>query len=361
LGRSRLSRGLALLSRSPQAEETSSEPPAWAKLSELEEYATLCRVRLEHLVEVREPLVLVSQIQRSGGTLLSQLLDGHPECHAHPHELKIGYPRERNWPPLDLDRPETWFEMLFERRSARNFRRGYRKSLKGRQHDVFPFLFPPRLQKAIFDAAVAATSPASEREVLDCYFTSYFNAWLDNHNLHTGPKRVVTGFTPRLAMEAGNLERFFAAYPDGTLVSTVREPRAWFFSASRYAPEHFGDVAVATGLWRQSTEAALEALERYGGERVLLLTYEQLVLETEATIRLVADRIGISMSPVLLEPTFNRRLILANSSESVGRYGVLQDRVDAYRDSLDPATGELIAELSGDLYERAAAAGAGEL
>src|SRR5919198_369926 len=79
--------------------------PAWARLDELEEYEALCRARLRHLVEVREPLVLVSQIQRSGGTLLSQLFDGHPQCHAHPGELHIGWPRKRYWPPLDLERP----------------------------------------------------------------------------------------------------------------------------------------------------------------------------------------------------------------------------------------------------------------
>ena len=66
------------------------ETPPWERLDEREEYAELVPQRLEHLVPVTDPLVLVSQIQRSGGTLLSQLFDGHPECHAHPHELKIG-------------------------------------------------------------------------------------------------------------------------------------------------------------------------------------------------------------------------------------------------------------------------------
>ena len=47
---------------------------------------------VEHTRPVTSPLVLISQVQRSGGTLLSQLFDGHPELHAHPHELKIGYP-----------------------------------------------------------------------------------------------------------------------------------------------------------------------------------------------------------------------------------------------------------------------------
>ena len=62
----------------------------WERLDEVDEYRYLCQARLKHLVEVREPLVLISQIPRSGGTLLSQLFDGHPECHAHPGELEIG-------------------------------------------------------------------------------------------------------------------------------------------------------------------------------------------------------------------------------------------------------------------------------
>jgi hypothetical protein len=331
----------------------------WEQLTELEDYQALCRARLEHLVPVRESLVLVSQVQRSGGTLLSRLFDGHPECHAHPHELKIGYPREHNWPPLDLGSPESCFEMLFEKRSVRHFRRGYSNSSKRHEDsDVFPFAFLPRLQKAIFDACVEGRPPAGERDVLDCYFTSYFNAWLDNHNLYTGPKKVVTGFTPRLAMEPANLERFFAAYPEGTLISIVRDPHAWYVSASKYAHEHYEDVEVALGLWSRSTESAMEAGERYG-DRVLVLTYERLLEQPEATMTWIAGRIGISMSPQLLVPTFNGRPIRANSTEAIERYGILPERAGVYRDSLDSAQIERIGELAGGLYERAALSSGG--
>ena len=94
--------------------------------------------------------------------------------------------------------------------------------------------------------------------MLDAYFTSYFNAWLDNQNLYTGPKKVVTGFTPRLAMDPENRDRFFAAYPDGTLVAIVREPQSWYRSAVKYSPRRFPDAETAIGLWRESTEAALD-------------------------------------------------------------------------------------------------------
>lgn len=335
--------------------EPAAETPVWERLGELDEYAELRHARLEHLVDVHEPLVLVSQIQRAGGSLLGQLLDGHPECHAHPHELKIGHPREHNWPPLDLARPETWFDMLFEKWSLKLFVGGYHKSAKKRQpYDAFPFLFLSRLQKEIFDVRIAERRPATEREVLDAYFTSYFNAWLDNHNLTTGPKRVVTGFTPRLAMDEGNLEHFFGAYPDGTLVSIVREPRAWYRSASTYAPEHYADVDTAVALWRRSTEAALGAAAAHG-DRVLVLTYERLLAEPEATMRRVAGRIGIAWSDTLLEPTFNGRPIRANSSDAVAGYGILAERATAGRESLDPAVAARVEELAGGLYERAEA------
>jgi hypothetical protein len=205
--------------------------PAW-EVDDLTDYRALVRARLAHVVPVAEPLVLISQIQRSGGTLLLQLLDGHRECHVDPYELKIGHPKKHNWPPLDLDRPERWFETLYFRGTVERIRRTDRTRRPDSGRSVFPYLFSPRLQKRVFDERAAGAS--SEREILDAYFTSYFNAWLDNHNLYTGPKRAVVGFTPRLAMENGNLERYLAAYADGTLISIVRDPRAWYESAAKH-------------------------------------------------------------------------------------------------------------------------------
>jgi Sulfotransferase family len=330
-------------------------PPPWEGRDDAAELAQLQTVRLAHLVPVRQPLVLISQIQRSGGTLLSQLLDGHPEVHAHPGELSIGKPKKWDWPPLDLERPETWFDVLFEPQVDLYLRGGFlkEKPLLGQlEPDVFPFLFSPRVQRAVFDRCVAEWRPETERGVLDCYFTSYFNGWLDDQNLYSGPKKVVTAFTPRLAMEADRLERYLAAYPDGTFVSIVRDPRAWYASARKHRP-HYEDVDEAMALWRQSAEAALDARSRLG-DRVLLLTYEQLVEETEQTIRRVADRIGISWSPVLSTPTFNGRPTLANSTEPVERRGVLPERATAYRFSLDDATVEAIERAAGDLHHRVA-------
>jgi len=304
------------------------------------------------VVEVREPLVMISQIQRSGGTLLSQLFDAHPECHAHPWELEIGYPNSRRWPPIDLDAPERWFEVLFEGKAVKHFLEGYCKAPGDAWADVFPFCFLPRLQKAIFDQCAAARPVARERDVLDCYFTSYFNAWIDNHNLYTGPKRVVTGFVSRMNMKLENVERYFAAYPDGTMISSVREPAGWYSSASR--KYGFDDVETGFERWRVSAAATLAAHERWG-DRVVVVTFERLVRETEETMRRIADRIGISMHPSLLTPTFNGRPIRANSMDPIDRHGIVPERVAAHGTILDAATIDRVEELADDLYEQACA------
>jgi Sulfotransferase family len=327
----------------------------WEQMDEGDEYRHICRARVDHVVRVQEPLVLVSQVQRSGGTLLSRLFDGHPECHAHPYELTIG-PRTVRWPSIDLAKPERWFETLFEEKALEHLVSGYTKpGLKGPDVDVLPFTFLPRLQKQIFDACIEASRIERERDVFDCYFTSYFNAWLDNQNLYSKPKRIVIGFRPRTNLKTANVERFLEVYPDGTLVSLVREPRGWYASASRHRRQ-YEDLDEALAVWRRSTEASIANRERFG-DRVVLLTYEELVLETEATMRRLAERFGITMSPVLLTPTYNGRAVRANSSDPVADYGVLVERASAYGDVLDPALIARVDELAGDLYARVQAQG----
>jgi hypothetical protein len=217
-------------------------------------------------------MVLVSQIQRSGGTLLSRLFDGHPECHAHPYELKIGH--KARWPKLELDAPESWFAALYEQKVAQHLVSGWSKpGLKETEVDVFPFLFLPRLQKRLFDACIAEGAVERQRDVLDAYFTAYFNAWVDNQNLYSGPKRLVTAFTPRTNLDPKSVKRFFRDYPDGWLVTIVREPRAWYASASRFA-QRPRRRARALARVRDGGDRA----QGYG-DRVVIVTYDELAQE----------------------------------------------------------------------------------
>jgi hypothetical protein len=336
--------------------------PRAAKLRarELEEYELLVERRLATLVPVREPLVLISQIQRSGGTLLSQLFDAHPECHAHPYELKIG-PRKSEWPRIDVfDDPTSWFDLLYERYVQRLFRNGYSKYSSALvdelpphlQPERFPFLFLRRLQQRIFFELVDEESPQTPRDVLDAYMTSYFNAWLDNNNLYAVPKRIVTGFTPRLMMDAENVELFFDDYPDGTLLTMVRSPSSWYASARRHYPAAYEELDVAMELWTTSTRASIEA-RRARPDRVQVVLYEDLVLRTEEVMSRLAGRLGIELLPTLLEPTFNGFPIRADSAFRVPEFGVIRDGIERGKEMLPAEVVRTIEQRSGDLYAEA--------
>jgi hypothetical protein len=315
------------------------------------------RPRRENVVPVREPLVLVCQAQRSGGTLLARLFDGHPQCHAHPHELLIGYPKPHTWPELPLDEePELWFAKLKESYLSTLFRKGRRKvPLKApgeKSKGGYPFILPPEFQRLLFLEEVGRRSPiGSEREVLDCYMTSLFNAWLDNQNLRGVQKRWVVAFSPRRAWGEG-LEQFFGIYPDGRLISILRDPLSWFTSAQGRDPE--AEPGGLLELWKRSAREMLEADRRYG-ERVCVVRFDELVLDTAATMRRLADWLGIEFDARLAVPTFNGYPVGPNSSYETRETGVLAEPVERYKRLLSDEQQELIRSECDELYQQALA------
>jgi len=276
---------------------------------------------------VTSPLALISQIQRSGGTLLSQLFDGHPEIHAHPHELKIGYPKKHMWPKIDLnDHPQRWLEILFEDKIINHLKDGYKKERK--QDEAFPFIFMPAVQRRVFLSYLGSIEQKTLRDVFDAYLTSYFGAWLNNQNT-SGKKKFITAFTARLSMNMDSMEAFFEIYPDGRLISVVRDPKNWFPSAVRHDPLKYGDIRRALSLWCESARTMIRNKEKFG-ERVCILRFEDLVSNTELVMHHLADFLGIQFDEILLTPTFNKFTIRANTSFAREGAGILDSTLRRY-------------------------------
>lgn len=272
----------------------------------------ISRVALQCYVPLTQPLTLISEIQRSGGTLLSQLFDGHPECLAHPHELKIGYPAKDIWPVLSPeDDPDTLFRTLFERPVIKLAREGYRK---GREDEFFLFVFLPSLQRDIFVDYLSAQKIRSPRSILDAYMTSFFNAWLNYQGLNRS-KRIITGFAAGLSTSESNVAAFFDTYPDGKLISVIRDPFSWYASARRHRSKKrwFGTIESAIAHWGRSAEAMIRNKSAYNG-RVRVIRFERLIGDTENVMRGLSEFAGITYHESLLTPTFNNVPIRANTS-----------------------------------------------
>jgi hypothetical protein len=343
------------------------------------DFEVLSQVCLKHLLPIHSPLVLISQIQRSGGTLLSQLFDGHSQCHAHPYELHVGHLSTSKfaWPVLNLnDSPEQWFATLFESASARLFQESYHKYGPGmsKEPELFPFIFLPFLQEKIFLHCLANTKVTSEREVFDAYMTSYFNAWLNNQNMRD-EKKIITAFRPGMATDADSVGHFFDVYPDGKLISVLRDPQSWYVSAriaksakvvrvenessevangkrKNYVRIPYASLEDAIDVWKGSTQALLRNKQKYG-ERVCLVGFADLVRKTEPVMRYLAQYVGIQFEEILLTPTFNKLPIKANSSYPVNSHGVIEEPVTRYLELLTQEERETIENLTSDLYASA--------
>jgi hypothetical protein len=318
-------------------EEVAAGPPL--SLATRTDAERLLRSRWESLVVVDEPLVLISQVQRSGGTLINTLLDGHPELHVHPYELRGGRPsaEKAEWPVVDLDAaPDAWLERISSPILADQFAHGYLKKYPATEGlddlSPLPFTVVPSLVDALFRRRCAECPPCTQREVFDHHMTALFNAWLDNQGLRERPKRWVTALTPRAGWGASR-ERFFAAYPDGRLVSCLRDPRAWWASASRFWSQ-YADFDASFPLWERGA-SEMAAAKRERPEQVFLLTYESLVADPERAMRALADWLGIAWDPGLTCPTFNRLPTVPNSSYALTRTGVRTESLDRWRDVLD--------------------------
>ncbi len=304
---------------------------------------------LKNSSPVTFPVALISQIQRSGGSLLSRLFDGHPQIHAHPYELKIGYPKKTMWPMIDLrDRPEQWFEVLFEDNVIKDCKEGYKKSAN---HDkTFPFTFLPGLQKQIFLQYIKSCPSVTLRDVFDAYMTSYFSAWTNNINKN-GDKKYITAFTPRLTMSAHGTGTFFEIYPDGRLISIVRDPKNWFPSALRHNTKKrkYDDIATALGQWKRSANAMVRNKRRYGS-RVCILKFEDLINDTESVMRHLATFLGIDFDDILLTPTFNRSPIKANTSFRLEKHGIMASALSRYT-TLGREELQIIDTLTSESYQ----------
>ena len=314
------------------------------------------RWRRANVLPVDQPLALICQAQRSGGTLLARLFDGHPQCHAHPHELHIGDKRPHVWPELALDeKPDRWFAKLQEEKLVDLFSKGKRRiPLKGQDvpggESLYPFQLPPVLQRQIFLDEIERRGPiTSERQILDSYMTSLFNGWLDNQHLRGREKRWVVAFSPRRAWEE-RLDKLFELYPDGRLISILRDPLSWYSSAQGRDPG--ADPEKLVEHWKHSVGEMLEADRRFG-DSFCVVRFDELLLDTDATMRRLTDFLEIDFDPLVTVPTFNGYPVGANSSYEVRSTGVVTDPVERHKKLLSKEQRELLGRECDELYAEA--------
>lgn len=296
------------------------------------------------------PLLLVSQVQRSGGSLMMQLLDGHPSLRTFPNELD-------NLKGLG---PDAWLSRLGQRPPAASIlepwvykaRFGYSKMSGNMSHlqtsrdHLEPFFFSFQVFERAYRTLLADCR--SEKEVLDAYLSAFFHAWLNDAN-SVGNKHYLAAFAPG-AMKRGSseIQRFLDLDPRGKLVSVIRDPFSWYASAQRHS-SRYGTIEQAIGLWSTQVAAHVEVWERHP-DRVLLLLFTDVVAETAQTMEALAGFLGIPDDPITRIPTFNRKPYWSNSSFQVKRGEIDKATITRGEEKLSISDQDYIEKNAGELF-----------
>ena len=148
-----------------------------------------------------------------------------------------------------------------------------------------------------------------------------------------------------------NMRSFFHIYPDGRLISVLRNPKTWFPSAARHHREKYGNISVALHQWNASTQATIDNKLEYG-DKVCILTFEDLVAQTEPVLRYLSNFLNIEFSEILLTPTFNRMPIKPNTSFKIEDPGIMSSAL-ARHEILGERELTIIGTTTGETYAHA--------
>ena len=254
---------------------------------------------------INNDLILIGQIQRSGGTLLSQLFDGHPELHNYTSELILTEPK---W---DWSKKFN-FSSIEQNPSLKQniLTRNYEKLSIGKINYKTrnKFIFNPFIEKKIFKSF----KTKNLRSNFNAYFTAFFNAFINYKNNQNGKKKFITAFLPRFTIMDENVDLFFQIYPNGKLIIIIRDPRSWLISARKHSAE-YKDIAKSLALWKKICQNSLDFRKKYF-EKIIIIKFDDLIKDTENTIRKICSKININFEESLLSPTFNSELINSDSS-----------------------------------------------
>jgi hypothetical protein len=275
--------------------------------------------------------ILIGSMRRSGGTLLTRLLDGHPECSVFPFE---------NWHTEKKARFRWHHNVLFpvlspkRKLHACGFHASYERKLKRFHPDSDWREYRQRLLEM-------ATEVTSVREFYRRSSELYFRTF------HSSPLRpkLVDHCASLCLLPPWQLRRIFGEH---RLVLSVRDPRAAFCSLEHHRPERVSERTVPFFCrdWERSVRRY-----HWGDPSVTSFRFEDLLSDPEKVMRSLCCDLGIAFDRVLLKPTYVGIPAEANSSFS-RRDGIDPSAIDSWRSHLGTSARRKIEKRLGPLMER---------
>jgi hypothetical protein len=134
------------------------------------------------------------------------------------------------------------------------------------------------------------------------------------------------------------------------VISVIRDPKNWFPSATRHQLNKYGEIHNALYQWLDSAKSMVENKRQYG-DRVCIITFEDLVKRTDPVMQYLAGFLNINFDNILLTPTFNKAPIKPNTSFKLEKPGIMTSAVERYKLLSNEQLG-IIRDRTTDLYNQ---------
>lgn len=316
--------------------------------------------------------IFIGGINRSGGSLMARLLDGHSKVLSYP--MEIGFPHDyslydifESYTGIPLTIPEydgiqecDVYQLLGiprekptvitqwgkERSEIMGVRQNYlEKVFYGKVHTSFDHAkFCELFDKYIKNAK-------SVVELYEARHKAYFETW--DEGIYAKNKEYVV-MQDSAGAYLTNIDKFFNDFNGSTFIYPLRDAFGYIASEkTRLARRYYGsrrfswpkfpnkfvksfneyDLDAQIRAWMVAVTRIVLLQERYGiGHRLVVYKHENILHYPEETMRVIAEKTGIGYESVLLEPTIANQKWLGNSHQ--GKSSGINKKVETYYDQV---------------------------
>ncbi len=293
--------------------------------------------------------ILINSQQRSGGSLLARMFDGHENLCAFPHEMRFSQAKDI-LPPLEKFKTDDFEEVLSMLNTKGNF--GATKLFSKQQYEKHDITF--YYEKFLVQFRQLWKKDELEYRTMGRAFLAEAEAFfrvVNNGRLWKGDD-IIQYFVGHCARSwLIPADKIFNEFPDSYIIQPIRDPRALFASKNQghnLVEKHGLDfIEMHMTQWINSIVQGFKNEVRYP-DRYRVIKYEDLISNPEATMRNLSEFTGISYDQVLTEPHYLGSNWKGNSAFGP-THGIDKTRSNSWRNRLTEIEIRSIERITGCL------------
>jgi hypothetical protein len=285
------------------------------------------------------PLVILTGHRKSGTSLFHRLFDGVEDINLYPVDMSLLYAYFPCFVNNKLSNQELKLRLVYV----------FKESIKRLTKDN-KGLFDIKNLVKIFHGEIKNIDYKDKIDVLN----AVFNTWAKYQKQSVNDKIFVFKETS----QAVHFNYYKSAFPNLKMISVIRDPRDNYAAIKAGFAKHYAKIGEKkidsiSSLINRARMDLLSARENQLNypESFLTIKYEDLVLETEKTMKKVALFLGMNFNKNMLVPEVSGRGYTGNNWNGVKFSGICSDNIGAWSTRITESESKVIEYWMSDVMK----------